>query len=61
VARIIPISTEDYSEQERRLIARGLLRPPLKTGQKPKLPRPSGNDIPDEIMEQVWREEREGR
>jgi prevent-host-death family protein len=60
VARIIPITAEDYPEQERRLIARGVLKPPLRKGKKPRLPKPPGN-ISDEVMEQVWREERDGR
>ena len=30
VARIVPVRLEDHSEQEQRLIAKGLLTPPLK-------------------------------
>ena len=61
VARIVPCASPDYSEEERRLIARGVLTPPLK---KPSSvaswPKPPGN-VPDELMEQVWQEEREQR
>lgn len=61
VARIVPCRVEDYSEQERRLIARGVLTPAVK--RQPTLeswPEPPGN-IPDDVMELVWRAEREGR
>lgn len=61
VARIVPCQMEDWSEQERRLVARGVLTPPLrKRPAKVSWPEPPGN-IPDEVMEQVWREERERR
>ena len=51
----------DYSEQEQQLIARGVLTPPLRK-RKPSdaLPGPVGN-IPDGVMDQIWREEREDR
>ena len=58
VARIVPIRMEDYSEEEQRLIARGVLTPPLKRGPKPSWPTPRGKKISDDVMEQVWREER---
>jgi prevent-host-death family protein len=61
VARIVPIRLEDRSEQERRLVARGVLTPPLK--KRPasvRWPEPPGN-VPDKVMERVWREERESR
>lgn len=57
VARIIPCSVEDESERERRLIARGIMTPPLKK-RRSKLPPPAGN-ISDEVMERIWREERD--
>ncbi len=60
IARITPIRADDYSEQEQRLIARGVLIPPLEP--KPKSwPMPEGDPISDEVMERVWREERDGR
>ena len=60
VARIVPCSLGDGAEQQRRLVARGVLRPPLKRRPSTGWPEPPGN-VSDEVMEQVWREEREGR
>ncbi len=61
VARIVPVRVEDYSEREQRLIARGILKPPLKPRPPRSVwPKPVGN-VSREVMEQVWREEREGR
>ena len=61
VARIVPCRLEDRSEQEQRLVARGVLTPPLK--KRPasvSWPEPPGN-VSDEAIEQVWRKERESR
>jgi len=61
VARIVPCRLQGYSEQEQRLVARGALTPPLK--KRPasvSWPQPPGN-LSDEVMEQLWREERESR
>lgn len=61
VARIVPCHLEDRSEQERRLVARGVLTPPLKKRPASRSwPKPPGN-VSDKAMEQVWREERESR
>jgi len=61
VARIVPIRLEDQSEQEQRLVARGLLAPPLKKRRASRSwPLPPGN-VSDEVMQQIWREEREDR
>ncbi len=61
VARIVPCRVEGCSEQEQRLIARGALTPPLhKRPASVSWPEPAGN-VSDKVMEQVWREEREGR
>jgi prevent-host-death family protein len=60
VARIVPCRLENHSEQERRLIGRGVLRPPKRRRSFVSLPEPPG-DISDDVMEQVWREERQGR
>ena len=61
VARIVPCRLEGYSEQEQRLVARGVLTPPLnKRPASVSWPEPPGN-VPDKVMEQVWREERESR
>lgn len=60
VARIVPCLVQDLSEQERRLVARGVLIPPLKKRRGVAWPEPPGN-VSDEIMEKIWREERQGR
>ena len=60
VARIVPCRLSDHAEQEKRLVARGVLTPPLKKRSSAAWPQPPGN-VSDEAMEQVWREEREGR
>ena len=61
VARIVPCSANDQPDRERRLIARGVLTPPLKRRRLPvSWPEPPGN-IPDEIMQKVWLEERKNR
>lgn len=61
VARIVPCHLEDHSASDRQLIARGVLTPPLKKRQaRVSWPTPPGN-VSDEVMEQVWREERESR
>jgi len=55
------MTDDDYAERERRLIARGVLKPPLKRRSSPvSLPDPAGN-VSDEVMERLWREEREDR
>jgi prevent-host-death family protein len=60
VARIVPCDISDHSEQQKRLVARGVLTPPRKPRSSTALPNPPGN-VSDEVMEQVWREERESR
>lgn len=61
VARIVPCRVEDFPERERQLIARGVLSPPLKRRSSAvSWPEPPGN-ISDEVMERIWREERENR
>lgn len=61
IARIVPCNAESFSEQERRLIARGVMSPPLK-------PRPANSSWPmptgkvsDEAMKRVLREDRDDR
>ena len=52
---------QKLSQQEHRLIALGILKPPVK--KRPasfSWPKPPGN-VSDKVMEQVWRDEREGR
>jgi prevent-host-death family protein len=61
VARIVPCRLNTHSEQEQRLVARGVLLPPLNRRRPAvSVPEPPG-DISDDVMEQVWREERRGR
>jgi len=61
VARIVPVRLEDRSGRERRLIARGILTPPLKKrSPSASWPEPPGK-VSDEVMEQVWRKERQDR
>jgi len=61
MARIIPITSDEYSAQERRLIAKGVMIPPRrKRKASDPWPEPAGN-IPDKVMKEVWRREREGR
>lgn len=56
VTRIVPCRPEDHSEQERRLIARGVLTPPLKRGPSSlSWPKPPGN-VSDEVMEEQGRD-----
>ena len=65
VARLVPAGplNDQYDEQTRRLIAKGILTPPKKPRTLGyKLPKPAGNRcISQEVMDQVWREERDGR
>jgi antitoxin (DNA-binding transcriptional repressor) of toxin-antitoxin stability system len=62
VAQLVPTTLSDYDERTRRLIAKGILTPPkLARPTGFKLPKPSGRMISDEVMEQIWREERDGR
>jgi len=61
VARIVPAGLEDQPEREQRLVARGVLAPPLKKRPRSRSwPKPPGK-VSDKAMEQVWREERESR
>jgi prevent-host-death family protein len=58
VARIVPCRLEGHS---RRLVTNGLLALPLdKRPASFSWPEPPG-DVSDEVIQQVWREEREGR
>ena len=58
VARIIPIQIEDEEERVKQLIARGVMTPPRKkraSGARWTIPQ---GKISDEVMEEVWRQER---
>jgi antitoxin (DNA-binding transcriptional repressor) of toxin-antitoxin stability system len=64
VARLVAVGpVEEQDAQMRRLIAKGVLTPPKMI--RPvgyKLPKPPGTRmISQEVMDQVWREERDGR
>jgi prevent-host-death family protein len=61
VARIIPCRMQDQPERERQLVASGVLTPPLQKRSSPvSWPEPPGT-ISDEVIERLWREERENR
>lgn len=61
VARIVPCGMDDRSQQEQRLVARGVLTPPLKRmHSSASWPEPPGN-VSDNVMERVWRQERDDR
>ena len=63
VARLVAVGpVEDEDARRRRLIAKGIISPakmPRVEGQV--LPEPPGPMISQSVMEQVWREERDGR
>jgi antitoxin (DNA-binding transcriptional repressor) of toxin-antitoxin stability system len=64
VARLVaPGVVEDEDARMRRLIAKGILIPPkMPRPEGYKLPKPAGKRcISQEVMDQVWREERDGR
>jgi prevent-host-death family protein len=61
VARIVPCRLDGHSGQEQRLVANDLLALPSdKRPASVSWPEPPGN-VPDKVIQQVWREEREGR
>lgn len=61
VARIVPCRLEGQSGREHRLVARGVLTPPLnKRPPAGAWPQPPG-DVSDEVMKKLWRDERESR
>ena len=60
VARIVPCDLRNHTAQERRLVARGVLTTPLRKRQLTSWPKPPGN-VTDEVMRQLWQEERESR
>lgn len=63
VARLVAVgSMEQLGERERRLIAQGALSPPRKPrDRRKKWPLPKGPVVPQEVIDQMWREERDGR
>jgi prevent-host-death family protein len=63
VARLVPAGVvKDQENRRRQLIAKGILTPAKKPRQHGEdWPDPPGPMVPAEIVEQLWREEREGR
>jgi antitoxin (DNA-binding transcriptional repressor) of toxin-antitoxin stability system len=63
VARLVPPGlVEDEDARMKRLIAKGIITPPkVPRVEGEKWPEPPGPKISREVMEQVWREERDGR
>jgi len=64
VARLVPAGpVGDEDARMRRLIAKGIITPPkMPRPEGLKLPKPPGKRcISQEVMDQVWREERDGR
>ena len=64
VARLVSVGPVDEEDARmRRLIAKGIVTPPKEPRPEGyKLPKPAGNRcISQEVMDQVWREERDGR
>ena len=64
VARLTSVGNlEDYDDRIKRLIAKGVLSPPIEPRkQGEKWPDPPGPTcITREMMDQIWREERDGR
>jgi hypothetical protein len=55
-------SIDGLDERERRLIAKGILTPlKMPRPEEYKLPEPTGPMISQEVMDQVWAEERDDR
>ena len=55
-------NVDDLDERERRLIAKGILIPPkMPRPEGYKLPVPTGRMISQEVMDQIWEEERADR
>jgi prevent-host-death family protein len=59
VARIVPCRLEGHSRQAQRLVASGVMTLPLDK-RPASWPDPPG-DVSDEVIEQIWREERQDR
>ncbi len=63
VARLVSVGPVDEEDaRRRRLIAKGVITPPkMPRVEGQEWPEPPGPMISQEVMEQVWREERDGR
>lgn len=59
IARISPIRASEHSERMQRLIARGIVDPPVSRGPK-EWPEPPGNVSTDVVL-QMLREDRDAR
>jgi antitoxin (DNA-binding transcriptional repressor) of toxin-antitoxin stability system len=63
VARLVSVGpATDGDERRRRLIAKGIIAPAkMQRVEGQEWPKPPGPMISQEVMDQVWREERDGR
>ncbi len=62
IARIVPYRADDYAEEMQDLIALGVITPPLKPRiASVKPPKPTAKIIPQDVIEKILEEEREGR
>jgi prevent-host-death family protein len=63
VARLVsPGPTEDEDVRMRRLVAKGIVTPPkMPRPDGYELPKPAGPMISQEVMDQIWEEERADR
>ena len=63
VAKLVGVEpSDDFDEQTRRLIAKGVLTPPIEQ-RKPgeEWPVPPGPMAPQKAIDRMWEDEREGR
>jgi prevent-host-death family protein len=64
IAKIVPLDTSEYSDREKRLIAKGLIRPPSRPAGEPRyIPNPvsPGKPISEAVWDALWEEERADR
>jgi antitoxin (DNA-binding transcriptional repressor) of toxin-antitoxin stability system len=64
IARIVPVGGLEYSDREKRLIAKGVLTPPSRPPGEPRyVPNPVKTEAPitKELMDAIWEEIRSDR
>ncbi len=64
VAKLVSVGAlEGLGERERRLIAKGVMSPPIRPRKEgEKWPGPAGpNVVPREVTDEIWRDERDHR